>query len=263
MADAHGKHVWFEICTPDLDAAKAFYSQVLDWEIRDAGMPGMTYLMGGPPGHAVAGMMAMTPEMVQGGAVPAWTGYVAVHDVDADAERAKALGGTVCMPPTDIPGVGRFAVVADPQGAVFALFQGTPGEEPPPPPAPGTPGQIGWHELHTGELNAALGFYQALFGWRKEETLDMGPNGPYQLFGTSAMAQGADGGMANLVPPGPQPYWLYYVNVADVDRALARTTAGGGQVLHGPHQVPGGGWILLARDPQGIVFAVVGPRGSA
>lgn len=260
MADAHGQHVWFELCTSDLEAAKGFYARVLDWEVRDAEMPGMTYLMAGPPGHAVAGMMALTPEMVQGGAPAAWTGYVAVDDVDAGAARVTALGGMVCMPPTDIPGVGRFAVVADPQGAVFALFSGTPGEEPPPAPAPGSPGLFGWHELHTSDLNAGLAFYQALFGWRKEETLDMGPNGLYQLFGTPAMPQGAAGGMVAKETTAPQPYWLYHVNVADIDLAHARITEGGGQVLHGPHQVPGGGWIVLALDPQGVAFAVVGPR---
>jgi len=262
MADAHGKHVWFELCTTDLEAARAFYTQVLDWEVNDAGMPGMTYLLAGPPGHAVAGLMALTPEMVQGGAPPAWTGYVAVDDVDEASGRVQALGGAVHMPPHDIPGVGRFAVVADPQGAVFALFRGLPGEAGPAPAAADAPGHVGWHELHTSDPAAALAFYQALFGWRREEALDMGPNGVYQLFGTSATPEGAHGGLLRLdeAIPAP-PHWLYYVNVADVDRTVSRLTAGGGQVLHGPHQVPGGGWIVIARDPQGVVFAVVGPRG--
>ena len=123
MADPHGQHVWFELNTDNLDASRAFYAAVFGWEVRDSGMPGMAYWMAGPPGHAVAGMMALTPEMQQGGARPGWTGYVAVHDVDADAQRLRGLGGAVHLPPTDIPGVGRFAIVADPQGAVFALFR--------------------------------------------------------------------------------------------------------------------------------------------
>lgn len=261
MADAHGKHVWFELVTPDLAAARAFYASVFDWELRDAGMPGMDYWMGGPPGHAVAGLMAITPEMTQGGARPAWTGYVHVDDLDASAAQVAAIGGAVHVPPTDIPGVGRWSTVADPQGAVFALFHGTPGEDAPPPPAPGTPGHIGWHELHTPDIDAALAFYGRLLGWRADQRLDMGPNGIYQLFGTAMAPQGADGGLVALEPGAAQPYWLYYVNVHNVDTAVARIGSGGGRVLHGPHQVPGGGWIVLGLDPQGVPFAVVGPRG--
>jgi uncharacterized protein len=88
----------------------------------------------------------------------------------------------------------------------------------------------------------------------------MGPNGVYQLFATGAQGDDADGGMVLKQPEAPQPHWLYYINVANVDTALARTTAGGGQVLMGPHQVPGGSWIVIGLDPQGAAFAVVGPR---
>lgn len=130
----------------------------------------------------------------------------------------------------------------------------------PPPPAPGTPGHFGWHELHTASLDGALAFYGEVFGWRKGETMEMGPNGVYQLFATGAQGDNADGGMVLKQADAPQPHWLYYVNVASVDSSLARIAAGGGQVLMGPHQVPGGSWIVIGRDPQGAVFAVVGPR---
>ncbi len=262
MADFKGKHVWFELTTSDLKAAEAFYAGVIGWVPRDAGMPGMQYTMAGPPDHAVAGMMALTDEMTAGGARPAWTGYVAVDDVDAAAAQTRRMGGQVVVPPQDIPGVGRFSIVSDPQGAVLALFKGTPPEgiEPPPPPAPGTPGHFGWHELHTTDIERALSFYGELFGWRKGETMDMGPNGVYQLFATGAQGDDADGGMVLKQPDAPQPCWLYYVNVASVDAATARIAAGGGKVLMGPHQVPGGSWIVQGVDPQGAAFAVVGPR---
>ncbi|MGE0310814.1 MAG: VOC family protein [Lautropia sp.] len=187
---------------------------------------------------------------------------MAVDDVDAAAAQTRILGGQVLVPPQDIPGVGRFSIVSDSQGAVLALSKGTPsdGAEPPPPPAPGTPGHIGWHELHTARIDAALAFYGELFGWRKGETMDMGPNGVYQLFATGAQGENADGGMVLQEPGAARPYWLYYVNVASVDTSLARIRAGGGKVLVEPHQVPGGSWIVLAVDPQGAAFAVAGRR---
>lgn len=262
MTDFKGKHVWFELYTTDLKAAEAFYGSVVGWVPRDAGMPGMQYTMVGPADHAVAGMMALTEEMKTNGASPGWTGYVAVDDVDAATAHTQRLGGQVLLAPQDIPGVGRFSTVSDPQGAVLSLFKGAPSEgmEPPPPPAPGTPGHIGWHELHATSLDGALAFYGELFGWRKGEAMDLGPDGVYQLFSTGAQGDNADGGMVLKQPGAPRPHWLYYINVASVDSSQARITAGGGQVLMGPLQVPGGDWIVLGLDPQGAAFAVVGPR---
>lgn len=262
MPDFKGKHVWFELTTTDLKAAETFYASVAGWVPRDSGMPGMQYTMVGPADHAVAGMMALTDDMKAHGACPAWTGYVAVDDVDAAAAQTQRLGGRMIVPPQDIPGVGRFSIVSDPQGAVLSLFKGTPSEgmEPPPPPARGTTGHIGWHELHTTSLDGALGFYGELFGWRKGQAMDMGPNGVYQLFATGAQGQNDDGGMVLLEPSSPRPYWLYYINVASVDTALAHLKTGSGKVLVEPHQVPGGSWIVLGLDPQGAAFAVVGPR---
>lgn len=262
MTDLKGKHVWFELITTDLKAAEIFYTRVAGWVPRSAGAPGMHYTLVGPADHAVGGMMALTNEMKARGACTSWTGYVAVDDVDAAVAQTRRLGGQVFVPPQDIPGVGRFSVVSDPQGGVLSLFKGTPskGMEPPPPPAPGTPGHIGWYELHTTSLDGALDFYGNLFGWRKGDTMDMGPNGVYQLFFTDAQGDNADGGMVLTEPDAPASYWLYYINVASVDTSLARISAGGGKVLTGPHQVPGGTWIVSGLDPQGAAFAVVGPR---
>jgi uncharacterized protein len=114
--------------------------------------------------------------------------------------------------------------------------------------------------LHTTTLDGVLAFYGEVFGWRKGETMDMGPNGIYQLFATGAQGDQADGGMVLKQPDAPQASWLYYIQVGSVDGALARIVAGGGQVLMGPHQVPGGDWIVTGRDPQGAAFAVMGPR---
>jgi len=194
------------------------------------------------------------------GARPCWTGYIAVDDVDTYAERVKGAGGKVLRAPLDIPGILRFAVVADPHGAPFIIFRGF-SEETPQPPAPGTPGCIGWHELQAGDLERDFAFYAELFGWRKLDVVPS-PVGPYQLFSTGEMAAGgmAVGGMMPRRPEAPGPFWLYYVNVRSIDAAVRSVQEGGGQVCHGPMEVPGGSWIAQCMDPQGAMFAMVGAK---
>ena len=188
---------------------------------------------------------------------PGWIGYVAVDDVDAFAARVAAGGGRVLWPATDIPAIGRFAYVADPQGAVFTLFMPLPGA-PAPPEAEATPGRIGWHELHAADREGAFAFYAGLFGWTKTQAIDMGPMGTYQTF--AAGGTGMTGGMMRKGDTIPAPCWLYYINVDDIDAAVGRAKASGGRLLQGPHQVPGGSWIAQCLDPQGTLFAMVGPN---
>ena len=188
------------------------------------------------------------------GARPAWWGYVAVDDVDASATRVVELGGSVHRGPADIPGVGRFAVAGDPQGAMIVLFKGStalPGDMPP----PTTPGLVGWRELHTSDWEASFAFYESLLGWRKADAVDMGPIGVYQTFGTG---EAAIGGIWRDTIASP-PYWLYYFNVDLIDPAVERVKQAGGQVAHGPVQVPGGSWVVQGFDPQGAKFALVQP----
>jgi len=174
----------------------------------------------------VGGLMATPQELLDLGIPPCWTGYVGVDDVDASAEKAKSLGGEVRRPPDDIPGVGRFAIVADPLGAVIALFHA---DQPAPEWAPaGTAGHFGWHELYTDDIEKAFAFYAALFGWRKDEAMDMGPMGTYQLF---AIGERVCGGVMNKPPGFPGSAWLYYVNVGDIDAAAERVTSGGGKIM--------------------------------
>jgi hypothetical protein len=184
---------------------------------------------------------------------PCWVGYVAVPDVDQGAQKVVSLGGKILREPADIPGVGRFAVVADPQGVVFQLFKGTGTAHPEA--ASMKPGHVGWHELHTRDAAKAFEFYSALFGWTKDQAMDMGEMGTYQLF---AIGGTAAGGMFNS--PAPVKSWLYYFAVEDVDAALKRITDHGGHVLQGPTEVPGPMFIVQATDPQGAMFAIVGSR---
>jgi hypothetical protein len=199
--------------------------------------------------------MHIPPEAAAMGVPPNWTGYVAVADVDAKAKEAVRLGGKVLKEASDIPGVGRFAIVADPHGAVVALFRGE--GDGPMDPGPDATGHIGWHELYAGDLNAAFGFYSAMFGWTKHDAHDMGPMGTYQLFGVGDVTIG---GMMTKPAHVPTPAWLYYFNVGDIDAAAARLSVGSGQVINGPMQVPTGAWIIQAKDPQGAMFALAGSR---
>ncbi|QAY95066.1 glyoxalase [Methylovirgula ligni] len=255
------KFVWYELMTSDAPGAESFYRDVVGWSARDAGMTNLKYtllLVGEIP---VAGLMQCPPDVPQGQGGPGWLGYVGVADVDATLAQAQKLGASVHRAPTDIPGVGRFAVLADPQGAVFALFKPNGASTPP---APMTPGTIGWHELHAADAEKAFAFYSALFGWQRTQAIDMGPLGIYQVFGDESAPMGF-GGMFNKPAEEAQPYWLYYFAVADIDAAAARVTASGGIVRREPQQVPGGAWIIQGQDPQGATFALVGMRrnGSA
>jgi len=244
-------HVWYELMTNDQDAAEAFYADVVGWKVTDSGMPGMRYTIINAGERPVGGVLEMA-EMP-----PLWFGYVGVDDVDAYAKKVTDAGGTVHKGPEDIPNVGRFAVVADPQGAVFVLFKGS-NDMPDFAPLPYmTPGTTGWHELHTSDWEAAFAFYSELFRWQKDEAMDMGPMGTYQLFKTDANPVGAMFNSPNI----PRPMWLYYFSVPGIDAAQKKLEAGGGKVLNGPMEVPGGMWIVQATDPQGAMFALVGPKG--
>ena len=125
-------------------------------------------------------------------------------------------------------------------------------------PAPtGTPGHVGWHELYAADWSSGFDFYARQFGWTQADAIDMGPLGTYQLFATGGAPMG---GMMNKPDSIPSPAWVYHFNVAEANAAAARVTEHGGRILNGPHQVPGGSWILHCLDPQGALFALVAPN---
>jgi uncharacterized protein len=253
MVSAHGCFVWYELTTTDADAAQAFYAAVVGWGIRDASMPGAAYTLFTAGEVPVAGLMGLPADARKMGAQPRWTGYVGVDDVDAATDRLKRLGGAVYVPPTDVPDVSRFSVVADPQAATLALVKWlNPGQEQPA--ALTSPGHVGWHELSAVDWETAFAFYGELFGWQKVHA-DFGGIGTYLLFSAGDQTIG---GMATKPPTAPMPFWLYYFNVADIDAAAGRVKAGGGKILEGPVEARGGNRIARCTDPQGAMFALTG-----
>jgi predicted enzyme related to lactoylglutathione lyase len=249
------RFVWYDLLTTDLDAAMKFYGDVVGFTHADAGMPGPTYNLLSAGGINVGGALELSDEMCAMGMKPCWLGHIGTDNIDAMLPKLEALGGKVHRGKTPIPGVGHFAVVADPQGAGFHLFEPGPDRPPAQDIPAGTPGKVGWRELLAADWESVWPFYEELFGWKKNETYDMGPMGQYQLW--RAYGENPDGGMFTKTPEIPAPFWQYYFVVHGADAAAERIKAGGGQVLMGPHEVPGGGWIVQALDPQGANFAVL------
>ena len=254
-ADIRGRFVWHELMTTDTDAAAAFYSKVVPWKTQDSGMPSYTLWMAGKT--QVGGLTGL-PDGSDSGTPPHWIVYVATPDVDATVAEAQRLGGKVLKGATDIPNMGRYAVLTDPQGATFAVY--SPPGSPPDGAANGGPGEFTWHELATTDYAAAMSFYSELFGWEKGPGHDMGSMGVYQLI----VHGGAQvGGIYNLSTPSTPAHWLSYVRVPDCTKATNAAKAAGGRVLNAPMEVPGGHWITIMEDPQGGAFAVIEPPKAA
>jgi hypothetical protein len=209
-------------------------------------VPAYTMWMNGEA--PVGGMMPLPAAEVEGGTPAHWLAYVGTPDCDATHAQALALGATSLVAPRDIPSVGRYAVLADPQGATFALY--TPESAPTTPWAPST-GDISWHDLQTIQLAPALAFYQELFGWEPTAAMDMGGGRTYQMYGQQGVSYG---GMFEI-EAGMPASWLLYLRVADIDVALESVRAGGGEIVRGVQDVESGK-IAYGRDPQGGSFAM-------
>jgi len=253
--DWQGTFIWYELMTTDEDAAIAFYREVVGWTASDAEQPDMRYTILSAGGRGVGGIFQLTDEMCSHGAKPGWLGYIAVADTDGEVAAVAAAGGKILMPPGDIPNVGRFALVADPGGAVYYLLTPNDRGEAPPPLDPQTIGKVSWHELYAeGGQEAAFAFYSGRYGWDTETEMDMGPMGIYRIFGRDGVQMG---GMMDKPAEMPVSAWNFYVNVDGIDAAAERIRANGGSLIMGPMEVPGGSWVLQATDPQGAHFALI------
>lgn len=255
MADAplRGRLMWVELLTNDLKAAEAFYTDVVGWTTTPFDGAGAPYSMFTRAGDVpAAGAMTLPAELASHGVPPHWGLYVGVERLEPAVADVARLGGGTLSEVITVPNIGRMQTMRDPQGAAFSLYEPA---EAPPPEAPAEVGEPSWIELMTTDAPAALSFYQQIFGWRATESMDMGPMGQYHMFGRHL---GSIGGMMNTPPDMAQvpPNWGIYFRVADLDGAVARLKAHGGQILNGPMEVPGGDRIVTALDPQGAAFSL-------
>ncbi|MGY8666837.1 VOC family protein [Bradyrhizobium sp. UFLA05-109] len=242
--------------TTDVTAAGAFYGKVVGWGAKDVSTAGFAYTVVTAGDGPVGGLMELPEEGRRLGATPRWVGYVAVDDMDAKAAQIRRCGGAILVSPTD-SNIGRISVVADPQGATFALVTGlTYG--PRHPSGLDEPGRVGWHELLAEDRNKIFPFYGELLGWQKARA----GTDPADLYELISAAGQTIGGMLTKLPSVSQPCWLYYFNVDDIGAAAKRVHAGGGRVLQGPSELPDGCWIVRCADPQGALFALQGARGQ-
>jgi predicted enzyme related to lactoylglutathione lyase len=245
----HGQFCWYELTTPDVEAAKKFYPRFTGWGTQAFDNDYTMFTTGGAP---AAGIFRLSDEMRRQGVPPNWMPYVEADNVDGMANRAVALGGAVVVPPKDIPGTGRFAVLRDPQGATFGVYKsvrasgGWDGKA--------VVGGFSWHELMTTDYQKAFEFYQALFGWDKQGEMDMGGGAMYLMYGKGGAMYG---GMYTAPPEmaGMHPFWLVYIHVKDVEKAVETATKAGAFVQRERMEIPGG-TIAILGDPQGAGFAV-------
>jgi predicted enzyme related to lactoylglutathione lyase len=241
-----GRFVWHDLMTTDAAKSQQFYTSLFDWQIQSLPSPTHTYHMivagPGPVGGIVEDSRVTQPH---------WMPYIAVADVDQTAAQAAKLGGKVCMPGTDIPETGRFAVLSDPQGAYFSVYQGlpsSPGYDPDQP----VEGRICWNELLSTDDQGAQRFYGQLFGW-KEQTKDMGPMGLYRV---QLLKDKQAGGIMRNPAPGAPSLWLVYFLTSDLRRATERAKKLGANALVENMPIPEIGSFSMFTDPQGAAFAL-------
>jgi predicted enzyme related to lactoylglutathione lyase len=245
-----GRPVWYELMTTDTAAAEKFYTAVVGWTsapFDESPTPYTVFKRQGDVG--VAGVMPRTEGMDM---PPFWAMYVATPNFEDTVAHITRLGGRTLSPVIDVPMVGRLQMVQDPQGAAFYLIQPTRQERPETSPHVGVGS---WHVLMTTDAPAALQFYSAVFGWQPGEAMDMGPMGKYHMFNRP---HGMIGGMMNKPPEmaAAPPFWGIYFLVPEIDAAVERVKANGGEILNGPMEVPGGDRVVNARDPQGAAFSL-------
>jgi uncharacterized protein len=243
-----GTFSWVDLNTPDQDGAKAFYSALFGWEADDrpAG-EGVIYSMQQIGGKSVAAISPQMQDQREKGVPPLWNSYITVDSADEVAARAGELGAEVHAPPFDVMDVGRMAVIQDPQGAFFMIWEPktTIGAE-----LVNVPGAFCWNELYTSDLDAAKSFYGQLFGWEWHE-FEQSPE-PYFVI----MNQGhGNGGVRTLAQPGVPPHWLVYFAVEDIESALSKLGELGGESVTGAIDI-GIAKVAVVKDPQGAVFAL-------
>lgn len=243
-----GQFVWHEVSSKDVPSSEDFYSRLVGWkaEAWDQNPSYKLFLM---RRAAKAGLWAIVEQLNQVTPPPHWLSYIGTAEVDATVRQVVELGGKVIVPAYNVPSIGRMAHLQDPQGALFAVSSQedrSTYREP-------EPGDFSWHELLTTNWLTAWEFYSKVFGWEKMQTMDMGPQGIYQIFGAGGHQLGG------MFTPGGLtggPLWVPYILLRDARRSAELAVELGGTVVQGPTEVPGGDWVFTGLDRQGAMFGV-------
>jgi uncharacterized protein len=242
-----GRFIWHDLMTTDLKSAIAFYTELFSWKTSEMDMgPSGKYTMIKSGDRDIGGFVALEKGQ---GAPSHWLAYCTANDVDVAAKRAQELGGKVLVPATDIPNVGRFAVISDPQGGTISPFKSK--EERPDTDVP-APGTFCWNELMTSDPKAALRFYEGVFGWTHDD-MDMGPGGTYHVL---KRGDKQSGGLMKHPMAGAPTAWLAYVAVADVDASTKRAQQLKATVVVAPQDIPKIGRFSVIQDPTGAHVAL-------
>jgi hypothetical protein len=250
---APGTFSWPELSTSDQKGANAFYSGLFGWEINDQPMgPGDVYTMYQMRGKPIGAAATQRAEEKQMGVPPHWNSYVTVKSADESAKKAESLGGKIFAPPFDVMDVGRMAVIQDPTGAVFQIWE--------PKKHIGAmilnePGTLCWTELTTTDTKAAEAFYTGLFGWTPKHSAAGAPM-EYTEFSVGGVPSIGMMPKPEQMPAHIPSYWMPYFQVASCDAGTAKAKELGGKVMVGPQDIPGTGRFTIASDPQGAVFAL-------
>jgi predicted enzyme related to lactoylglutathione lyase len=251
-----GTFCWPELATTDQKAAVSFYRALFGWDGNEQPMgPGETYSMFQMRGKEVAAACTMRPEERQSGAPPHWNAYVTVENADETVKRAQELGAKVFAPPFDVMDAGRMAVLQDPTGAVFQVWQ--------PKKHVGAkilnePGALCWTELATRDTKAAQTFYTQLFGWTAKVS-GAGTAMEYTEFSNQGKSGVGMMAMPAQVPAFVPAYWMPYFQVADCDASTAKAKSLGAGVTVSPMDIPNTGRFSVVSDPQGAMFAIFTP----
>lgn len=248
----HGHFVWHDLITTDIPSAVEFYKKVVGWSTQPFDPEGKYLMWTGK--HGAVGGVGSVPE----GVSPYWRVYIGTDDIDATIAKAQQLGGKVTTSVTDIPNVGKWAALQDPQGNEFGLFWSA---EPKKPEMHRDPGELHWHELATEDHQVVFKFYQSLFGWQHGIDHNIGEMGVYSVFTHEGRPQGM-GGMYNKLAGVPHG-WRTYTIVKDAAKAVPMIKRLGGTITQAPEQVPGGSWIVKFTDPQGALHALTAMENSA